>query len=547
MKKSNAMKRFLSLVLALCLVAAMSISAFASEGSVNAAVRDDRTGIVQVNLVYTDDDGNRFVVQTGTGFMINDLNVVTCNHVTQISDDTLKRCVDAFEVDAKKIRDRLSIRISVMRDVSIKAKLTTNSAEMDFAVLELESKLSGCKSLPLRSSEDLNQTEDCFALGFPADITDFQDAVTYTSEDVTITYGKVNKITTIAGVEYVVNSAKVTKGNSGGALVDGSGNVVGIIKSKYLVDGMSDSYSYSIATDVLIETLERLGVSFDEVKGSSAVTTKPVTADTTEEEPKEVTVNKASLESAISTAEGMDLKGYTEDSAKAVTDALASAKSVNADANATQTAVDDATRNLSSAMTGLQEKTGPAIPIWLIAVIAAAVVAIIIVLILMSRNNKPAPRTRQTPPNIPQTPPVPPVAPAAPPINYGGGVGTSVLGSGSNETTVLSGGSNETTVLSADYGTLTRISTGEKVTINKERFAIGRERGRVDYCISDNTAVGRTHAIIVNRGGNAYVVDQNSRNCTYVNDVRAGANQEVKIKSGDKITFADEAFTYNAH
>ena len=93
---------------------------------------------------------------------------------------------------------------------------------------------------------------------------------------------------------------------------------------------------------------------------------------------------------------------------------------------------------------------------------------------------------------------------------------------------------------------LTRISTGEKITINKERFVIGRERGRVDYCISDNTAVGRSHAIIVNRGGNAYVIDQNSRNCTYVNDQRAGANQEVKIKSGDKITFADEAFTYNA-
>lgn len=547
MKKSNAMKRVLSLMLALCLVMAMSLTAFASEGNVNAAVRDDRTGIVQVNLVYTDDDGNRFVVQTGTGFMINDLNVVTCNHVTQISDDTLKRCVDAFEVDAKKIRDRLSIRISVMRDVSIKAKLTTNSAEMDFAVLELESKLSGCKSLPLRSSEDLNQTEDCFALGFPADITDFQDAVTYTSEDVTITYGKVNKITTIAGVEYVVNSAKVTQGNSGGALVDGSGNVVGIIKSKYMVDGMSDSYSYSIATDVLIETLERLGVSFEQVGGGAAPATTPAKEATTEEEPKELVVDKTSLEKAISEAEGMDLKGYTEDSAKAVTDALESAKSVDADANATQTAVEDATKKLSSAMLGLQEKTGPAIPIWLIAVIAAAVVAIIIVLILMSRNNKPAPRNRQTPPNIPQTPPVPPVAPAAPPINYGGGVGTSVLGSGSNETTVLSGGSNETTVLSADYGTLTRISTGEKVTINKERFAIGRERGRVDYCISDNTAVGRTHAIIVNRGGNAYVVDQNSRNCTYVNDVRAGANQEVKIKSGDKITFADEAFTYNAH
>ena len=65
---------------------------------------------------------------------------------------------------------------------------------------------------------------------------------------------------------------------------------------------------------------------------------------------------------------------------------------------------------------------------------------------------------------------------------YGGGAGTSVLGGGSNETTVLSGG-NETTVLSADYGTLTRISSGEKVTISRERCGSGREGGRGDYCI----------------------------------------------------------------
>ena len=275
MKKSLVMRRFLSLVLALSLVMAMSLSAFASEGNVNAAVKEDRTGIVQVNLVYTDDDGDRYVVQTGTGFMINDLNVVTCNHVTQISDATMEACKEYFNVDAKKVRDRLSIRISVMRDVSIKAKITTNSAEMDFAVLELESKLSGIKALPLRASEDVSQTEDCFALGFPAEITSFQDAVTYTSDDVTITYGKVNKVTIILGVEYVVNSAKVTEGNSGGALVDASGNVIGIIKSKYLVDEMTDSYSYSIATDVLIKTLDRLGVTYQKATGTSTTVTPP--------------------------------------------------------------------------------------------------------------------------------------------------------------------------------------------------------------------------------------------------------------------------------
>ena len=542
MKESKVFRRYLSIILALCLVMAMSITAFATEGSVNAAVRDDRTGIVQVLVVYTNDNGERFTVQTGSGFMINELNVVTCNHVTELSEDLLEEAAEYYGVDTAKLRKSLSIRISVMRDVSIGAKITTQSREMDFAVLKLDDKLAGCKSLPLRSSDDLTQTEDCYALGFPTVLAFSQDGIKYTSEDVTITYGKVNKVSTIKGVEYVVNSASVASGNSGGPLVDAAGNVIGIIQG-IQSDGMSDNYSYAIASDALIETLDKLAVTY--TKDGDTTTTTGTTSEPAKPEPEKA--DKSKLEAAIENANGTDLTKYTDETAKEVTTQLENAKSVQADDAASQTTVDDATQKLNNALANLAEKKA-AFPVWLIAVIAAAVIAIIVVIILMTRGSKkPAPTPRPVPP-------VPPVQPSnggftpagggVPPV-YGGGAGTSVLG-GSNETTVLSGG-NETTVLSADFGTLTRISTGEKITINKERFVIGRERGRVDYCISDNTAIGRTHAIIVNRGGNAYVIDQNSRNCTYVNDQRAGANQEVRIKSGDKITFADEAFTYNAH
>ena len=546
MEKSKVLRRYLSVILALCLMMTMSIAAFASEGSVNASVRDDRTGIVQVLVVYTDDDGERYTVQTGSGFMINELNVVTCNHVTELSNDLLDEAADYFEVDRAKLRKNLSIRISVMRDVSIGAKITTQSREMDFAVLKLDDKLAGCKSLPIRSSGDLTQTEDCYALGFPTVLAFSEDGMKYTSEDVTITYGKVNKVSTIKGVEYVVNSASVASGNSGGPLVDAGGNVIGIIQGVQS-DGMSDNYSYAIASDALIETLDKLAVAYSKPGPDGG---NDGNNGATEESPKPVDdrADKSKLDAAIENASNTDLSKYTEDSANEVKTQLENAKSVQADDTASQTTVDDAAQKLNNALANLAEKKA-AFPIWLIAVIAAAVIAIIAVIILMTRGNK---KQVYTPPQ-PQTPPVPPVQPrpydgpvggGVPPI-YGGGAGTSVLG-GSNETTVLSGG-NETTVLSADYGTLTRINTGEKITINKDRFAIGRERGRVDYCIADNTAVGRTHAIIVNRGGNAYVIDQNSKNCTYVNDQRAGANQEVRIKSGDKITFADEAFTYNAH
>ena len=541
MKKSKVLRRCLSLILALSLVMAMSISAFASEGAKNEAVRDDRTGVVQVNVVYTGDDGERYVIQTGTGFMINELSVVTCNHVTQLDDETMEEAEERFGVDEQKLRKGLSIRISVIRDVSIGAKIDKQSVEMDFAVLKMDDKLAGCKSLPLRNSETLVQLEDCYALGFPTITTFSQDGVKLTSDDVTITDGKVSKVSTIKGVEYVVNTASVTSGNSGGPLVDEDGNVVGIIQGKQ-TDGMSDSYSYAIASNALIETLDKFAVTYT----SPDDITKPGPGPITDPNPPqtETGADKTQLNATISQAEGMDLKSYTKESAQDLTSALESAKKVAADDTATQTAVDDAASKLNNAIANLQEAK-PAFPMWLIGLIAAAVIAIIVIIILMSRNSrKPAPRRPQP---MPQPTPIPPVQPQnnVPPV-YPGGAGTGVLGR-AEDTTVLSGGSNETTVLSADFGTLTRISTGEKININKERFVIGRERGRVDYCISDNTAVGRTHAIIVNRGGSAYVIDQNSRNCTYVNDVRAGANQEVKIKSGDKITFADEAFTYNAH
>lgn len=539
MKKSKVLRRCLSLILALSLVMAMSISAFASEGAKNEAVRDDRTGVVQVNVVYTGDDGERYVIQTGTGFMINELSVVTCNHVTQLDDETMEEAEERFGVDEQKLRKGLSIRISVIRDVSIGAKIDKQSVEMDFAVLKMDDKLAGCKSLPLRNSETLVQLEDCYALGFPTITTFSQDGVKLTSDDVTITDGKVSKVSTIKGVEYVVNTASVTSGNSGGPLVDENGNVVGIIQGKQ-TDGMSDSYSYAIASNALIETLDKFAVTYTspgEIPDPGPIT-DPNPPQT------ETGADKTQLNATISQAEGMDLKSYTKESAQDLTSALESAKKVAADDTATQTAVDDAASKLNNAIANLQEAK-PDFPMWLIGLIAVAVIAIIIIIILMSRNSrKPAPRRPQP---MPQPTPIPPVQPQnnVPPV-YPGGAGTGVLGR-AEDTTVLSGGSNETTVLSADFGTLTRISTGEKININKERFVIGRERGRVDYCISDNTAVGRTHAIIVNRGGSAYVIDQNSRNCTYVNDVRAGANQEVKIKSGDKITFADEAFTYNAH
>jgi pSer/pThr/pTyr-binding forkhead associated (FHA) protein len=121
------------------------------------------------------------------------------------------------------------------------------------------------------------------------------------------------------------------------------------------------------------------------------------------------------------------------------------------------------------------------------------------------------------------------------------------------ETTVLSGGSiGETTVLNGVQtnqarpiiGILIRVKTSERIPLNKPVFRIGKERSYVDYFVGDNTAVSRSHADIITRDGQFFIVDTNSTNHTYVNGKMIQSNNETLLSNGDKIRLANEDFEF---
>lgn len=126
------------------------------------------------------------------------------------------------------------------------------------------------------------------------------------------------------------------------------------------------------------------------------------------------------------------------------------------------------------------------------------------------------------------------------PINFG-------------ETTVLGGSIGETTVLGAAAEPnrvdphLIRVKNNEKIPLNKPVFRIGKERSYVDYFISDNTAISRSHANIVNHNGEFFVVDTNSTNHTYVNGGMIPSNVETKLSHGTKIRLANEDFEFRLY
>lgn len=119
------------------------------------------------------------------------------------------------------------------------------------------------------------------------------------------------------------------------------------------------------------------------------------------------------------------------------------------------------------------------------------------------------------------------------------------------ETTVLGAAvaSGETTVLGAAQAQivspyLLRLKNNERIQLSKPVFRIGKERSYVDYFISDNTAVSRSHANILIKGTEFYIVDTNSTNHTYVNGNMLQSNVETKLEHGSKVRLANEEFEF---
>ena len=258
---------------------------------------------------------------------------------------------------------------------------------------------------------------------------------------------------------------------------------------------------------------------------------------------------KEDLGTEISKAEGIDKTAYTEETIATLERKIQDAKEVYNNNEVTESEIRYAQSELQKAMNNLEE-VPDAFPIWIIAVIAAVVVLIIIAVVvamIYSKKKKEEERRQaemqrgasqrtsgggQRNPSTQRPVPTPPVH------NYP---------DGSDETCVLNDGGSETVVLGGQNmpsAWLIREKNGEKVTISKAIFKIGKERRRVDYCISDNANISRYHADIVCRGGAFYIIDKNATNGTSVNGGSVSAGQERKLDNNDIITLADEKFQF---
>ena len=596
-------RKVLSLLLSICMLFGLMLlpmqAAQASEASeTNAAVLEARNGILEVTQVVTV-DGQMIGYSRGTGFLIGSddgaQTVITNHHVVNAYPYEEKALRSLVEENlgvqlAADVKVKSEIRVVVKRDVYITAQIVNQSEAGDFAILKMEQPIYDRQPLQLADSSSVTSTQQVYALGFPAAVEgawgssvgeSIQLDAVYTANDVTVTNGIVSKVSenigTGAPISTIVHSATISGGNSGGPLVTTDGYVVGINTYHIIADNNSAAgYNYSTEINEVTDVLKALGIEYMEAGISSEPETEPETTDNTapETEAPETTNPKLdNLEKAIKTAKSTSLENMSADSVANFNTALKEAEAVAEDGSASDEEIDAAIKNLDSAVNGLVEEKG--INTMLIIIIAAVVVVVIVVvviLIVVSSGKKkkkaeaekaaamqkqqqqqrqqsmgggqqwgqqPQQRPQQQRQPQPQSRPQQSFNPQPAPFAGNDGSGeTSVLNDGAGETTVLGGGQ------SIPNAMIVRRKTNERITITKAEFRIGKERRRVDYCISDNTNISRAHANIVCKNGEFYIIDNNATNGTSVNGVSVAGGQERKLNNNDIIKLADEEFQF---
>lgn len=586
-------RKVLSMLLGICMIFGLLLGPVQTAGAseANEDILQARKGILQVAVLIRVDGEDAGYTQAGTGFLIGGddgaQTIITNYHVAHAVTEEWVRERLGLDENAKV---ELELKIIVKRDVFIGAAIVNESRRADFSILKLEQPIYDRVPLTLADSSSVVTTQEVFALGFPGIVQDIQVDDIYTSDDVTVTSGIVSKTSDVALVDTpipcITHSARLAEGNSGGPLVDKNGYVIGvntIISNDQ--DGNND-YFFSTQINEIREVLDALGVEYKSVGGAASAPTETSQQEATADVPGETEAAPEStapvmapaetqnqllgqLKSAIDLANAQNLEGMTTDSVDNFRSALNAAEAVYRNTAASDAEIEKAITDLETAKNGLVEDKGSNTTlILLIAAAAIVVIIVIVVIILVVSSNKKKKLAMEQAEMLKKQRMAAAQGGASQGANTGnpsgwnsqrpqndyqqkafGNPASFTTGSdGSTETSVLNDGAGETTLLSGGSGLpqafLVRKKNNERIAITKQVFKVGKERRRVDYCVSDNSNVSRTHADIVYKNGGFYIVDNNATNGTTVNGAAVAAGQERRLSSGDILRLADEEFKF---
>ncbi len=190
-------------LLVLAVITLWPSQASAEEADIDASSR----GVVRVVIFAVAQNGNIQFQSHGTGFAVAADKFVTNAHVIE---------------DAARYRNVFVGIIPPKGDKPAIAKIVNYSRTRDLALIEVPDDL---RLPPLTFvSNFTSESADVVAVGFPGVV----DQVVGRGYEPTVSRGKVSQQRAVRGVDHVLHSAPIGRGNSGGPLMDECGRIVGV-------------------------------------------------------------------------------------------------------------------------------------------------------------------------------------------------------------------------------------------------------------------------------------------------------------------------------
>lgn len=183
-------------------------------------------------------------ISTGTGWAITPTRIVTNAHVVR-------------NVEYATGPNGILIVPSNTRN-KVKARIVAYDSDKDLAVLEV----AGARFTPLKIfGGTFRPGSDVIALGYPKNVDDLTDASVVDPQEANRSTGNFSNNTKSYGMDGMIHTAGIARGNSGGPLVDQCGRVVGVNTLVTSNDRGDASFGFAISVAEIRAFLKRNGQS----------------------------------------------------------------------------------------------------------------------------------------------------------------------------------------------------------------------------------------------------------------------------------------------
>ncbi|MCK4296237.1 MAG: trypsin-like peptidase domain-containing protein [Candidatus Marinimicrobia bacterium] len=144
--------------------------------------------------------------------------------------------------NAHVIEDNFLVDVIFSNGLTLSAKILYEDSDFDLALLKISG--SGFQALPLGNSDNLKIGEDVYAIGTPFGLSLGQS----------VSKGIISGVRSAQNREYIQTDVPINPGNSGGPIINGKGEILGIVTIK-LIDVKYEGLAFCIPSNTVKEKL----------------------------------------------------------------------------------------------------------------------------------------------------------------------------------------------------------------------------------------------------------------------------------------------------